>query len=141
MTLMQWGPLQFEVTPLNFHEYDHSTATDWARKEIAGAPYYREWVGEGEEEVFLRGRVFPHSLGGLSHLNVMDSMRQAGHADQLVRGDGEVLGWFIITNLQRGHKFIGADGVGQQIDFEALFVRVPAPDSTNYFPGLYQLTV
>jgi hypothetical protein len=47
--LYSWGMLQFEVHPLNVHEVDHSTATDWAKKEIAGAAIYREWVGENDE--------------------------------------------------------------------------------------------
>ena len=57
--LFQWGALQFDITPFNVHEADQMTATDWARKEIAGAAIYREWVGEGDEEITLRGRVFP----------------------------------------------------------------------------------
>ena len=58
--LYSWGPLPFEVYPLNVHEVQQVTATDWARKEIAGAAIYREWVGENDEEVHLRGRVYPH---------------------------------------------------------------------------------
>lgn len=61
VTLMQWSALQFRVWPLNIHEVDHQTATDWARKEIAGAPLFREWVGENDEELHLRGRVFPYA--------------------------------------------------------------------------------
>lgn len=57
--LYNWGVITFEVWPFNVHSVQHSTATDWARKEIAGAAIYREWVGELDEEIHFRGRVFP----------------------------------------------------------------------------------
>jgi phage tail protein len=139
LALFEWGPLQFEVSPLNIHEYDHTTDTDWARKEIAGAPIYREWVGENDEIVCMRGRIFPHRIGGLSELEILEAMRAAGLANLLQRGDGYVLGWFVMERLSRAHAFLGADGVGQQINFEAQFARVPTPDPARYFSALYQI--
>jgi phage protein U len=115
------------------------TATDWARKEIAGAAIYREWVGEGDEEITLRGRVFPHRLGGLTELEVLESFRRQGKAELLMRGDGTVLGWYVLEKLARAHRFLGADGIGQQINFEGHFARCPVPDANAYFPMLYQL--
>lgn len=158
--LYSWGPLQFEVYPLSIGEIDHVTATDWARKEIAGAATYREWVGENEEEIHIRGKVFPHyfarasrqissltipqvnytgaSSGGLGHLDVMDNMRRLGQAHTLVRGDGWHLGWFVIERLTRGHSYLGRDGIGQQIQFEATFQRVPVPnDPAAYYPQIW----
>lgn len=169
-TLYSWGPITFEIYPLNVGEVDHTTMTEWARKEVAGAAIYREWVGELEEEIHLRGKVFPHffarasqisvpgqfqgspatrratSTGGLSHLDIMDNMRRLGQAHTLVRGgapgDGTHLGWFVIERLTRGHSFLGPDGVGQQIQFEATFQRVPVPqDPADYFTSLWSGTV
>jgi len=137
--LYSYGQIQFEVEPLNVHEADHNTGTDWARKEIAGAGVYREWVGEADEEITLRGRIFPHKLGGLSELEIIESFRRAGQAEQLMRGDGVVLGWFVIERLSRTHRFLGRDGVGQAIQFEATFMRCPVPDANEYFPFLYRL--
>lgn len=155
--LYSWGPLQFEVFPFSVGEVDHTTATEWARKEIAGAAIYREWVGENEEEVHLRGKVFPHfmarhmrtvdaggntvmhsSRGGLTQLDIMDNMRRLGQAHTLLRGDGWHMGWFVIERLSRGHTFLAADGIGQQIAFEATFQRVPVPsDPAAYYPALW----
>lgn len=58
-TLYSWGAIPFETYPLNVHETQHITETDWARKEIVGAAIHHEWVGENEEEIHFRGRVFP----------------------------------------------------------------------------------
>lgn len=139
--LYQFGTVQFDVAPLNVHELDHMTQTDWARKEIAGAAIYREWTGEGDEEITLRGRVFPHRLGGLTELEILESFRRAGQPEMLTRGSGQMenLGWYVIERLARSHRFLGADGVGQLIQFEATFCRCPVPDANEYFPFLYQL--
>jgi phage tail protein len=137
--LYQWGTLQFDMQPFNIHEADHMTDSDWARKEIAGAAVYREWVGEGDEEITLRGRVFPHRLGGLTELEILESFRRAGQAEQLIRGDGFVLGWYVLERLARSHRFLGADGIGQLIQFEGSFARCPVPDANEYFPFLYKL--
>jgi phage protein U len=137
--LFEFGLVQFMVWPFNVHEVAHTTATDWARKEIAGAPIFREWVGEGDEEINLRGRVFPHvfagsKLGsGMDHLDVMDEMRRYGKSNQLVRGDGLVLGWFVIERFSRGHQYLDSRGRGRQIEFEAMFARVPVPASDTFY--------
>ena len=164
--MFQWGPVQFQVFPVNVDNYSHHTGADWAKKEIAGAAMYREWVGESDEQITLKGKVFPHffarksrergiqnevegpaatlnsstgmlqefsnggfpSSGGLYQLDTLDNMRRLGQAHALVRGDGWHYGWFIIETLNRGHSFLAADGIGQQIEFEAAFQRVPIPN-------------
>src|ERR1700674_3777942 len=55
--LMSWGPVVFQVWPLNYHEMQHETETDWARKQIVGAAIYREWVGENDEIRTIHGRI------------------------------------------------------------------------------------
>ena len=169
--LFQWGPIQFQVFPLNVNQYSHASGSDWAKKEIAGAAMYREWVGEQDEMITMKGRVFPHyfarkskerginhpvlgnpkatfdgpllaehsggfpSAGGLFHLDVLDNMRRLGQSHILIRGDGWHFGWFIIETLQRGHSLIAPDGVGQMIEFDAAFQRVPIPNDGSEIMG------
>lgn len=151
--LYQFGLVQWRTWPLNTSEVTHTTGTDYARKEIAGAPIFREWVGENDEEITMRGRVFPRltrlhnatapkTLGnyirqgmgdGMGDLDVLDEMRRFAQVHPLVRGDGVHLGWFAIERLSRGHQFLDETGVGQQIDFEASFQRMPAADPETYY--------
>lgn len=149
--LFQWGPIQFQVHPFNVENYSHATGADWAKKEIAGAAMYREWVGENDEQITLKGKVFPHffaraakarnpnetkpNSGGLGQLDILDNMRRMGQAHVLIRGDGWHFGWFVIDNLQRAHSLIAGDGIGQQIEFEASFQRVPVPDDRGTQSG------
>jgi phage protein U len=135
--------------PVNVHEVDHTTGTSWARKEIAGAAIYREWTGEDDEEIHLRGVLFPHfyakkaasktgsktgrEASGLSDMDQLDSRRRLGQAHVLIRYDGVSHGWYVIERLTRGHSHLGQEGVGQRIQFEVTFQRVPVPTD----PGLY----
>ena len=135
--LYQWGVLQFEVMPLNLHEADHETATDWAHKEIAGAAIYREWVGENDEVLTIRGRLFPYRIGGMSNIELFEAQRRGGIANMLVRGDGRVLGWFVCEKIIRAHTYLSSQGIGQQISFDAVLVRVPVPSSATYLSAMW----
>jgi uncharacterized protein len=136
--LYSWGPLQFQVWPLNIHEVEHQTASDWAKKEIVGAAIYREWVGEGDDTISVRGRLFPYRIGGLRNLEALETMRRDGITALMVRGDGAVFGWYILEKLARQHHFLGVEGVGKQLDFEAMFVRAPSPDPSEQYPILWR---
>jgi phage protein U len=151
--LYSFGPaIQFTVFPLNVQNVDHTTGSDWAKKEIAGAAMYREWVGESDEEIVLRGRLHPHYMakqlrrinnggdksgGGFYTLDLLDTMRRLGQSHLLMRGDGWKIGWFVLEKLSRGHSLLGPDGIGQQIDFTASFVRVPVPDPSTVYAQIY----
>ena len=135
--LYQWGPLQFTVWPLNVNEFDHETGTDWARKEIAGAAIYREWVGENDSTLNFRGKMFPYRLGGMASLDAFDQLRQLGVSSMLLRGDGKVMGWFVCEHLIRKNQFLSSEGVGQHIDFEAVLTRVPVPDGSTQISQLW----
>lgn len=126
-----WGPLQFQVWPLNIHEFDHETDTDWAQKEIVGSAIFREWVGENDENLYFRGKLFPYRIGGMSEMELMEATRRKGIAQAMIRSGGAQgthLGWFVIEKLVRSHKFLSSEGVGQVVEFEAVFTRVPVPD-------------
>jgi hypothetical protein len=130
--LFTWGDVQFVVQPFNIHETDHETGTDWAQKEVVGAAIFREYVGELDEQMFFRGRVFPYRLGGFSDLQKFEDYRRDGNSHPLIRGDGYKLGWFVCEKLVRAHTFLSGQGIGQQIAFEAVLVRVPMPDPAGY---------
>jgi phage protein U len=136
--LYQWGPLQFEVWPLNVHEFDHQTGTEWAHKLVVGAPVYREYTGEDDETINFRGRIFPYRIGGMSELELLNATRRAGIANLLIRGDGVIMGWYVCEKLMRSNKELSAEGVGQVIEFEADFARIPSPeDGASYLSQLW----
>lgn len=137
-SLYQWGPLQFQVWPLNVHEVDHETGSEWAHKLVVGAPIYREYTGEADDVIFFRGRIFPYRIGGMSSLELFEATRRSGMANLLVRGKGEIMGWYVCEKLHRSHKELSSEGVGQMIEFEAHMARIPSPaDGVSYLSQLW----
>lgn len=135
--LMSWGQLLFDVVEHNIHEYDQVTQSDFARKDVAGAPPPREWTGEGDDELYLRGRVFPIRLGGLTEQGVLDQMRRSGAAHPMIRGgntvgSGAMLGWYICQQYVRNSTFLDERGRGKKIEFEGVFIRVPTPGPAGW---------
>lgn len=137
--LFSWGLVQFTLI-LNVSDVEHETETAWAIKEIAGAANYREWVGENDETLHLRGLLFPYRIGGMKQIEVLEGARRGGVANLMIRGDGIPLGWFVCENLHRAHSWLSSEGVGQQIAFEARFVRVPVPASDQAFSQMWSTT-
>jgi|SRR5262252_8655131 len=136
-TLYQWGPIQFQVWPLNAHEVDHETSTDWAHKEILGAGVYREWTGENDETLHFRGHLFPYRLGGMSAMERFETERRQGMVHLMLRGRGEYMGWFVCEKLIRTHTFLSSEGVGRQLAFESVMARAPIPDNATYVSKLW----
>ena len=99
--LFQWGPIQFQVFPLSMQDYAHHTAADWAKKEIAGAALYREWVGEGEEQITVKGKVFPHYFARAMRDSVDPNTGRRRDINQPILGPGASLD--PETNLLREH--------------------------------------
>jgi phage protein U len=142
VAMYTWGPLAFEVWPLNIHEFDHETDTDWAQKEIAGSAIFREWVGENDENLYFRGKLFPYRIGGMAEIELLEATRRKGIAMAMMRSGGNTgthLGWYVIEKLVRAHKFLSSEGVGQVIEFEAVFTRVPVPnDPAGNFAQMWE---
>lgn len=141
VTLAQWGPIQFQIFPLNIDRYDHFTGSDFARKDVLEAPPRREWVGERDEELNFHGRIFPLNIGGFANLEALEAARGTGQAHVFVRGGGNYmqnLGWFVCEDLRRGHEHLSQDGIGRVIEFTAKFARVDIPQPSNYFASMFQ---
>jgi phage protein U len=141
-TLMQWGAIQFQVWPLNIHAYDHFTGSDFAKKEVMESIVQREWVGERDEEIAVRGRIFPMAIGGFANLEAFEAARRAAQSHILVRGSGTLgqnMGWYVCEDLKRGHEHLAPNGIGRVINFEARFARVDTPWNAGYYPQIFDM--
>jgi uncharacterized protein len=137
--LLQLGPLQFSIAPMNAHELSRTASTDFAKKEVVGRRKIYEHMGEGDDERTIKGKLFPFKTGGLGALELMHQIRESGAPQLLVRGDGMVMGWFVITKIIEEHKFLSVDGVGQQIDVAVSIERADSPGAIAAFTSLFGL--
>lgn len=133
------GPLDFEVAPFNTHEVERSHTADFAAKELLGRRKSHEFVGAGDERITMRGKLFPHKLGGLDELGVLNAIRDSGAPQFLMRGDGEPLGWFLVERVRESSSHLDAQGIGRMIEFEVELLRDEAPSPASFIANLFSL--
>jgi phage protein U len=126
------GSVVFEVAPLNVDQVGRSGAADFAEKPLLGRRPSLEFMGAGAEELTLQGRLFPEKLGGLDEFEELRQLMRSGAAQHLIRGDGEVLGWRVITALQEVSRFLDAQGVGRVVEFEISTREADPPAGGEY---------
>lgn len=137
--LLQIGPLQFDVQPFNAHEIVHDAATDYAKKDVVGRRRIYEHVGEGDEVLTIKGRLFPFKIGGLGAMQLLQRLQASGTAQYVVRGDGYAMGWFVITKVNAVSTHLSRDGVGQKIDVVITIERADSPSAAGAFFNLFGL--
>jgi phage protein U len=137
--LYQVGTVQFEVLPFNTHDVSGDSSTDYADKDVVGARRPAEHVGEGEENLSLKGKIFPHAIGGLSSLNELQALRASGRPQFVMRGDGTVMGWFTIRQISQQHSHLDVRGVGGMIDFEVSMKRAPDGSFFDQIENIFSL--
>jgi phage protein U len=133
------GPLDFEIAPFNTHQFGREHAADFAPKDLLGSRRGHEFVGDGEEIVKMAVKLFPHKLGGLDSLDMLNSLRGIGGPQFLMRGDGVPLGWYLITHVGETSTYLDRQGVGRMIDVEIELVKDEAPDAADYVASLFTL--
>ncbi|PZU95580.1 MAG: phage tail protein [Chelatococcus sp.] len=138
--LFQLGYVTFEVYPFNAHETDRAGSADFAAKDVIGTRKPREFVGEGDEERTINGRLFPLKFGGLPSLDDLYEMMESGTPQILVGGDGTNRGWWLITKVHQKDTVLDASGIGKFIEFDCTIVRAAgAPTVASYLSSLLRL--
>lgn len=135
--LGQLGPVTFEVWPVNLHETDRQAAADHVAKDVLGALRPREFVGEGDDQMTLRGRLFPEKFGGST--DDLHALRISGTAQVYVRGDGRAMGWWLIERVSERASYLDGQGRGRVIEFEVSMVRAVPPAPASYLSTLLRL--
>jgi phage protein U len=123
--LYQLGAFTFDVFPVNVHEVERQMGADYAAKDIVGAMRPREFTGEADDRVKLSGRLFPQRLGGVAGIGALQALARTGEPQLLIRGDGEVLGWYLIEQVTDKHSFLDVAGVGRMIELDVELIKTP----------------
>ena len=129
--LMSLGGVTFEIAPINTHAYDQSAGASFVEKPVMGSRPPLEFTGPGGEDFQISGKMFPEKFGG--SLADFQTMRQAGKALPLTRGDGAVLGWFVIDKVSSKSEYLRHDGVPRVLSFALSLKRSDAPSAGSYF--------
>ena len=131
--LMMIGPVRFEIAPLNATGFDHGHEAGFAEKPVLGTMPPLEFVGAGPESWTINARLFPHKFGGLGDLERLAQTRASGLPQYMMRGDGSLMGWVVITQVSEKWSYLDARGLGRVIDVTITVQRCQGPSAGAYF--------
>ena len=131
--LYSFGPLSWRVFPFNTHEVGADRDADFAVKPLLGRPPAREFMGDGDKSVEFRCRLFPLAVGGLDELGLADRIREAGVPQLLIRGDGAVVGWYVLDKIREISTYLNADGIGRKVEVDIHLSRSDPPSPSAFF--------
>jgi len=115
MSLLQVGPMQFQVTGPHFERLKHGHQFVWPKHDRFGQPPAYQFTGAGPETVDIDGTVYPEYFRGFEELQNL-----AGRGSQpqtVVSGAGDVFGRWIVLKLQLRQSYFNRDGAPRKVDF------------------------
>lgn len=136
--LLAIGNLVFDLRT-NLDKYSRDTARDFARKDVVGARRPFEDVGPGDDVMTFSGSLFPGKIGSMATLDALRAIQQTAEPQMVVRGDGYILGWFIVTKIGERGEYLNSAGVPQHVEMEITCERCDQPSQASAFAALISL--
>ena len=132
--LYRIGDIEIKIAPFSINRIRQTSRTDYAIKPVMGGELQSEHVGEGLTNARMLGQLFPKAFGGtLEILEQLQEMRRKGEPNYVMRGDGEPLGWMVITGVDLTSDSLAKDGVGRIVDFTIDMHKTPKPNGKEAF--------
>ncbi len=111
------GRFVFGLRTAPFAELSQAHQWRWASNQRFAQDPALQYVGRGESSLDLPCRLAPEITGGYSNIKLLQTMANRGEPYILLRGNGEVLGYWVIKEMQIREGDFFSDGVAQRIDF------------------------
>lgn len=122
--LMALDMFAFEIGSLPFEELQQKCEWRHASAERFGVRPAFQYLGPGAETIELAGALHPgQGIGAYSSIDTIKEMAGTGDAYQLVSGQGDVLGDFIIRALDITQGLFFVDGAARKADFRLSLER------------------
>ena len=121
--LMCYGLFVFGVLTAPFDQASRATAWRWAVNNRTGNEPAYQFVGRGEDQITLTGILMPEYSGGPISLTMLREMAERGEPYLLMRGTGEVLGYWLIESLNETRSELLPDGQAMKIEFQLVLKR------------------
>lgn len=136
MMLGMFGPIMFEIQPVNFTDTSREATAGFAEKSVVGRRQPLEFVGDQSETVSISVKLFPFHFGGLDEIEILDDIRKAGKPQYYMRGDGTAMGWFVLETMSESSSSIGPGGVGREVDVELSLKRCDPPGEADFYASI-----
>lgn len=127
MALLSIGMFVFSVSTVAYDQVQRRTDWRHARNARVGARSAAQFVGPGEDTISLSGTVSSEISDGSVSIDDLREKADTGDAQQLVTGDGRVMGSFIITGIDVRASSFWPDGSPRSIEFGIDLSQVDPP--------------
>ncbi|MCX2722625.1 phage tail protein [Roseibium salinum] len=119
------GAIEIDTFPFSVDGVTRTASADIATKPLLNGLKGAEFMGEGDDKLYLRGQILPSKIGGLTELEALHEHMRQGAALPVMRGDGRRLGTFAITDIRETHQELLRDGVGYVVRHSITLKKVP----------------
>ncbi|SPM44725.1 Uncharacterised protein [Orientia tsutsugamushi] len=117
------GPYRFSLNTSAYQSLKRSSEYRWPSIERIGKEPLLQAIGAGCDRIDLDGVIYPHFRGCFGQINAMrDSAQKQKHL-MLINGQGNVLGCFVITQIEESQNTFLADCAPRKIEFRLSLER------------------
>ncbi|MBX3457037.1 MAG: phage tail protein [Candidatus Paracaedibacteraceae bacterium] len=121
--MLALGPYRFSLNTSAYQSLKRSSEYRWPSIERIGKEPLLQAIGAGSDRIDLDGVIYPHFRGGLGQINAMRDSAQRQEPLMLINGQGNVLGRFVITQIEESQNTFLADGAPRKIEFRLSLER------------------
>lgn len=121
--MLALGPYRFSLNTSAYQSLKRSSEYRWPSIERIGKEPLLQAIGPGCDHIDLDGVIYPHFRGGLGQINAMRDSAQRQEPLMLINGQGNVLGRFVITQIEESQNTFLADGTPRKIEFRLSLER------------------
>lgn len=112
------GMFVFTRQTVPFQSLDRTSTWRHPTNAIVGAMQKSQFTGKESETVTIGGRLIPEITGGRFSIKALELMADSGGAFPLIDGATfEIIGFFVIENIQETRTEFFGDGAPRAIDF------------------------
>lgn len=127
MHTLALGTFVFTLKTLPLAELKRKRSFRHPTVDRVGARPASQYAGPGEDTITLTG-VMPFQFsGGMVPVDTIAAIANSGESRVLVTGYGEVLGAFVIVDIDETHRAMYGDGMPRIVDYSLTLRRVDDP--------------
>ena len=121
--MLALGPYRFSLNTSAYQSLKRSSEYRWPSIERIGKEPLLQAIGPGYDRIDLDGVIYPHFRGGLGQINATRDSAAKQEPLMLINGQGNVLGRFVITQIEESQNTFLADGTPRKIEFRMSLER------------------
>ncbi|WP_338418163.1 phage tail protein [Izhakiella australiensis] len=97
--MMMLGDFVFSIDTTAYNQLTREASWRWSKQERIGGQDLLQYTGKAARSVTLNGEVHASLGKGIDAVDALYRLADQARPQQLVSGEGDVLGWWVLTNF------------------------------------------